>query len=594
MFTILLFSSFYVLRTYLKDNAIFQLEQLSSNYSEVVKERISYYENIPITNQFLINQNLKSRNYEQITEALLTKSTFMIYCELVVIDDDNAIKSFRSLHSEARNIITQKYTLNSFPTLSSGKIVEDCDDFIWIEEYHSSHKLLTLYYPLYLDGAFKGTLRFSFNARDLSNSLCNNAIFKDGFFFIADQNGVFLNNNKFAYNTINEYINNSEYTNTEQYFDRFSAGHFFVNHNNAKSIIQYFPISTFNWQLGIMCPIDTMYSDASYMYFIGILFMLCFFGFSYILINRQVTSSYKPITDLIKSIDGISEGRFDIPSPPKDSSHETNILYNAFSNMQLELNQYVDKITETAKYQQRIDTEITVAQRVQNQFLTHQPVNNEHIKISSVLKQSRKVGGDLYDYFILDNKLVFAIGDVSGKGMPAAIYMGSFLKLFHYVANTSESVEDIFNILNEQMCADENTDMYITLFMGVIDLETGILSYCNAGHPFPIFITESGDVLNINNEPDVPIGIVDGYEYNCYSMQLRDKDKFVLYTDGITDAEDKFANFYGKENLYACIEKNKQDNPDELINHILNEIQVHIIDTKQSDDLTLMAIQYFS
>ena len=141
------------------------------------------------------------------------------------------------------------------------------------------------------------------------------------------------------------------------------------------------------------------------------------------------------------------------------------------------------------------------------------------------------MGGDLYEYFLVNNLLYFAIGDVSGKGIPAALYMASVVKLFRYVASKQTSTARICNTINTYMSDNSDDDMYVTMFVGVLDITTGEITFTNAGHPEPLVVHPNRRIEPLKFYSDSPIGILENYSYNEYKYTLEDGALLLLYTE---------------------------------------------------------------
>lgn len=299
-----------------------------------------------------------------------------------------------------------------------------------------------------------------------------------------------------------------------------------------------------------------------------------------------------PLTHLTIAIRQMADGDFKIVIPQKKSSAEINELYASFIYMQQKLIDYIEKLKQTTIEQEQRESEMNMARRIQQRFLPHHINLPNSIELAAALYQSKEVSGDLYDFFIINNHLYFTIGDVSGKGTPAALYMVSICKLFRYVSQTHTSTATICNIINKHMCEDTEDDMYATIFMGILDLNTGILTYTNAGHPYPLIIQTSKNIEYIDSYLDVPVGILEDHQFDEYTYQLTQDTSLLFYTDGITDAENPQGQFFGKEKLVEKAKYCKFHTPQESVEAILQQIKQHIDTRHQSDDLTLLLIKY--
>lgn len=267
-------------------------------------------------------------------------------------------------------------------------------------------------------------------------------------------------------------------------------------------------------------------------------------------------------------------------------------VYIVYNRLHRKILSYTEQLEESVVEQKQRETEMNMACRIQQRFLPRRIDLPPCIDLIAELHQSKEVGGDLYDYFLLDRHLYFAIGDVSGKGIPAALYMTSMSKLFHYVAQNHSSTAEICNILNNQMCEDSEDDIYATLFIGILDLDTGILTYTNAGHTYPLSFCSEPHIDFLEQYPDIPVGILENHSFGEHTYTLKEGYSLLFYTDGITDAEDPSGYFYGKERLITCVEQSTRKTSSEIILSIMNEINTHMSTRHQSDDLTLLLVKY--
>jgi len=203
---------------------------------------------------------------------------------------------------------------------------------------------------------------------------------------------------------------------------------------------------------------------------------------------------------------------------------------------------------------------------------------------------AKAVGGDLYDFFIHDEKLFFCIGDVSGKGVPASLVMAVTRSLFRNIASYVEQPDRIVAALNDALSDSNETGMFVTLFLGVLDLATGHLCFSNAGHNPPLMLT-GGDVQILDCDANIPLGIVPAWTYNVQQLQFHTGDCLLLYTDGLNEAENKVRQQFGMERMEK-VAKNSSILPRQLIETMTASVQLFVDGAEQSDDLTMLAIRY--
>ena len=209
------------------------------------------------------------------------------------------------------------------------------------------------------------------------------------------------------------------------------------------------------------------------------------------------------------------------------------------------------------------------------------------------LDPAKMVGGDLYDHFIRDEKLFFCIGDVSGKGIPAALVMAVMHTLFRSISAHESNPARIMQALNETACQRNEQNMFVTMFIGVLDLPTGRLRYCNAGHDKPFVIGKETNQLPA--KPHLPLGVMDNMVYTIQETVLQSGESLFLYTDGLTEAMNESHEQFGlkrvEKGLRDCIGK-EPNTSENLIRTMTNRVNGFVDGAEQSDDLTMLAIQY--
>ena len=452
------------------------------------------------------------------------------------------------------------------------------------------HPISTIFTP------YHAYLKLDFPLKVITDIICNCKVDKYGYLFILDSLGNYLippfQHKHQNLQPLSTFLPNDSSNSLKQKITNGETGSSTYYANETKYFVYYSPTPCIPWRLGVVCPYNETFTSSHKLYWI---IFLCLGGGLLFLfagtINIVHLLSY-PLRQLAYSARQIADGKFNAEIPQSKSSNEIKELYDSFRYMQHSIINYIEKLKiSTAEKEQR-NSEMLLARKIQQRFLSPSVSLPSNIQLAAELRQSQEVGGDLYEFLYLDNRLYFAIGDVSGKGTPAALYMVSISILFRYIASCHCSTATICNIINKQMCVDNGDDMYVTMFMGILDVNTGIMTYTNAGHPYPLIVHENGETNFLSNYPDVPIGILEDHNFTEHTYTIHKNNSLLFYTDGITDAENPTGQFYGKEKLINCIEKVSSLSPQLIIHTILADITQHIDTRKQSDDLTLLLIRY--
>ena len=259
----------------------------------------------------------------------------------------------------------------------------------------------------------------------------------------------------------------------------------------------------------------------------------------------------------------------------------------------------LERLREINAEKERIGGELRVASQIQQSMLPEHHLHRDDVDIRGSLVPAREVGGDLYDYFIRDEKLFFCIGDVSGKGAPSAMLMAVTHGLFRSDSAHDSNPARIMDAINEVACQGNDTNMFVTMFVGVLDLPTGRLRYCDAGHDAPFIIRgerlevrgeKSATALEVN--PHLPIGLFDDTKYTVQEISIQPDSLIFLYTDGLTEAKNAEHKLFGLERIQAVLNTCADNDSEEVLEKITQSVNGFVKLAEQSDDLTMLAIRY--
>lgn len=312
-----------------------------------------------------------------------------------------------------------------------------------------------------------------------------------------------------------------------------------------------------------------------------ILFIICFF------IVKQLT---KPILDFSQIAENIAQGNFDNKLPEIKSEDEIKQLRDSLEHMQASL----ATLEETTKSNARMASELNIASAIQQSMLSTDFPHTDTVDVNAILIPAKEVGGDLYDFALRDNIIYFAIGDVAGKGVPAAIFMAIIKSALYFFSGLNLTLDKTISRLNRTISHNNKSEMFATLFAGYIDLETGEMTYCNGGHNRIVVINPDGKARYLEQTPNIAIGVWPDFEYKCESIHLDKGTKLLLYTDGITEAERADKEQFGEERLLKWAEQtaNKTNDTSEATQNLLDTVKQFTEGNEQNDDITIMTINY--
>ncbi len=245
---------------------------------------------------------------------------------------------------------------------------------------------------------------------------------------------------------------------------------------------------------------------------------------------------------------------------------------------------------------QAVQLDLGTAARIQRTILPQKfppfPHRNE-FEIYAETHPAKDIGGDFYDFFFIDDThLAFVIGDVSGKGIPSAIYMAVARTMIRGIASQVLDPAECLSKVNALLIPESDSHMFVTVFYGVLETTTGRIRYCNGGHNLPFIVKKGSSVNQIEDAPGILLGKFDHYVFATNELQLEPGDRIVLYTDGVTEAMDSAENMYEEDRLQRFLESYKPDNVNNLVRGILVDVLSHVGKADQSDDVTVLSMEY--
>ncbi len=310
-------------------------------------------------------------------------------------------------------------------------------------------------------------------------------------------------------------------------------------------------------------------------------------------IDTGVTS---PIIALTKYIDSYEKGNLTLEPVPFKEDNEIKWLSDSFGNMIDRMELYITDIKNITAERERIGAELNVATKIQADMLPRIfPAfpDRKEFDIYASMNPAKEVGGDFYDFFMVDNShLAIVMADVSGKGVPAALFMVIGKTLIKDHTKPGRDLGEVFTEVNNLLCKSNSEGMFITAFEGVLDLVTGEFQFVNAGHEIPFLCKKGGVFEPYKIKAGFVLAGIEDIRYQCGSMQLEVGDKIFQYTDGIPEAANKSNEFYGMERLENVLCKNATLTPSELLPKIKMDLDEFVGDAPQFDDITMLCLEY--
>ncbi len=354
----------------------------------------------------------------------------------------------------------------------------------------------------------------------------------------------------------------------------------------------YKPLGVTGWSMAIVCPESDIFqgftrlrTTALIIVAVGLLLMLFFF-------IRIITRELQPLRRLADEAETIASGQFQTQLPDFGRIDEIGQLSQSFGNMQHSLVNYINELKTTTAQKASLESELNVASSIQMSMLPSVFPEREGLDMYASMSPAKEVGGDLYGYLLAENSLYFCVGDVSGKGVPASLFMAQVTRLFRTLAGQHLLPAEICRQLNDALSGEENqTDMFVTLFVGLVDLTTGHLSFCNAGHNPPVIGggESGGEFLKMLS--NFPVGVLPGLEFQGEEVESIKNRPLFIYTDGLNEAENRAHEQFGDDRLLDILRNTRFNSARQVVETLSECIEKHRDGADPNDDLTMMCLR---
>ncbi|GAB1394970.1 hypothetical protein MASR1M60_31340 [Rhodocyclaceae bacterium] len=364
----------------------------------------------------------------------------------------------------------------------------------------------------------------------------------------------------------------------------------------APARLYYGPIPTAGWSLAIVFPEQELFAGireltqtVAAIGGVGILLI----ALVVVMIARSITH---PLHTLSIAAGRMRSGDFDVQLPAQTARDEVGDLSRAFAAMNRDLQEHIRELVATTSAKERIEGELSVAHDIQMSILPKMlpPFpNREEFNLFAVIEPAKEVGGDFYDFFqIDDDHLCLVIADVSGKGVPASLFMAVTKTLIKATAKAGLSPAEILGKVNDEIARDNEQSMFVTVFCAILDLRSGAMRYTNAGHNPPVLMPRGGTPSYLPESRQLVIGAMEDYPYRAESMVLAPGDRLFLYTDGVTEAMNPHDQLYSDARLLQQLSTHQQEDIHALVDSTVASIRAFAAGADQSDDITIMVVEF--
>jgi sigma-B regulation protein RsbU (phosphoserine phosphatase) len=365
--------------------------------------------------------------------------------------------------------------------------------------------------------------------------------------------------------------------------------------DNTESFLFHMPLPIGGWSLAFLFPKDEVLAQVTELTRSTIIIGVAGFFILALVVFWIALRITRPICNLSQSALEIADGNLQAILPQAQSSDEVGQLTQSFHLMQQSLHEYMDNLQQTTANKERIESELRIAREIQMGILPKLfPAfpNHEEFDVFASLESAKEVGGDLYDFFFIDeHHFCFLVGDVSGKGVPAAFFMAITKTLIKVVAEHENQPHKIMEKVNNDLAEDNESCMFVTLFLAILDIRSGEVRYSNAGHNPPVLFSGTQvSYLESKNEPIA--GAMPDLMFSASQLTLARGDSLFFYTDGVTEAMNDEQELYSDARLLEFMKQTGNCPPTELIEKVKNSVVEFVDGAEQSDDITMLALTY--
>jgi phosphoserine phosphatase RsbU/P len=357
--------------------------------------------------------------------------------------------------------------------------------------------------------------------------------------------------------------------------------------------LTYRPLRRAGWTLATLYPEDELLAGVSRLRVVQASLGaggLALLTLVVVVLSRRLT---RPLSGLAASADTIARGDLDAPLPPIESRDEVGALARAFHRMRDSLKEYIRNLRETTAAKERLEGELRAARRIQAAMLPEPTAGGpgEGYELGATLVPARAVGGDLFDHFRDGSRVFFLVGDVSGKGIGAALFMARAKTVFETEASREADPGALLARVNRSLCRENDAGMFVTAVAGVLDLASGELTFALAGHDPPVLVPAAAPPKALSADGGRVLGLIEVSDFPVNRLRLAAGDAVVAFTDGVSEAQDKGGGFFGVERIVAATDPLRHVAAPAVTGGLLEAVRAFAGEAPQSDDITILTLR---
>lgn len=595
----IIFFSGKTITQYSKRNADSSLQTFTANIEDMLGEIESISGNV----NWLINDHLPDVKYANVINSKIVEENTLVsgstiaFIPGVVKNGNSAYFSFKD---ENTSVVRSIFDDDDY--LSQKWFTEPLaqDRGVWSEPYHSANGegfVVSYSTPLKNhDGQIYAIFSQEISLKALSTSLSKDHFYAKSYSMILSKEGHVISHpdSTLLLQDIFVYAKKSGDRTMSDLALKMSVGESGVGEiRSQRSAVIYGPLYN-GWSAAIICPASEIFGGVLKFQLLLLLIALGDLIFLYIVTRSIINREILPITEITYLAKNVAKGNFKAVIPKVDGQNEIHHLSESLRFMLHSINDYISQLRTTTAENERFESELSIASDIQRQMLRTDFINNGDVDLYATLKPAKEVGGDMYDFLMGGGRdLYFTVGDVSGKGVPAALYMAISRSLFHYVSGMSLGSNGVVSCINSSFCSGNDSNMFITLFVGKLNLDTGELVFCNAGHNPIIVIDPDGKASYLHAKANLAAGVFDEFPYEKESIKLKKGSRLLIYTDGVSEAENEKNEQYGEDRLLTFANSQSVDmSSEDFVNALVASVKDFTKDNPQNDDITIMSVKF--
>ena len=489
-----------------------------------------------------------------------------------------------------------------YPTLDWYQIPKLLGRACWSEPYYDDggggQRMSTYSTPIHDDdGNFIGILTADISLEWLSEMVTSIQPYRESYTMMIGRNGAYI-----AHPDSAKVLNETIFTSAMEMSDTtvFQIGRSMLagekgmirfDNDDEASFVVFGPLSN-GWSVALVCSFINVFYDAYGMMFFVLVFLAMgltalFFG-----CRRIIRRQTMPLVEFSNAATTIAKGNFKAAIPQVSTKDEIFKLRNSLDYMQRSINSYIAELKTTTASNERYESELNIAREIQMSLLPQNFPKRPDCDLYAMVQPAREVGGDLYDFIEVGDRLFFLVGDVSGKGVPAALFMAIARAAFRFIGALGLSMSEVVSRVNNCLCDGNKNEMFVTLFAGCLNLSTGEMTYCNAGHNPIVVVSPEGSASFLRAKPNLAAGLFEYFPYEDESISVARGSRLILYSDGVTEAEREDKEQFGETALLAWAENlNASASSEAAVIDLYSEVRRFARGEEQNDDITIMSIK---